>query len=230
MKNNLFLVFLVSLISSSLATYTVHASGLIVGTIQFPKILSTVPIIRVYTCGKKIPYHLCETNDESKQFTFRIPALIDQQKFILLITDKVHFETIHENINVIEYLKVLPGQAYKFYELTLITEKTSGSEKNEHEYRWDIKETKLVNGRIPDETIIICYDPTCIDSLSGGSPFELPTIKVKGDVLKEFGSEKNLHDLSNTLLLASIDSDTIHADIQQEVKQKAQTNIIALAA
>ncbi len=230
---SLLTVSLVLLISSCLTTVSLYSSSLMVGTIQFPHSLSNVPMIRVYTCGKKIPYQLCETDNDSKQFTFCIPQITYEDSFFLLITNKVYFEPVHNkelgNLHsTIKYLKVLPTQAYKLYKLVLKSEKTTGGKMI---YHWDILEIKIdpKNGRIPDDAIIICYEPTFVDCLTGGSAFELPTIQLKSDILNFIGSETKLHDLSNQMLMASIDSDPIHAVIHQEIKRSSHINIVAPA-
>src|SRR5205814_1265940 len=177
---------------------------------------------RIYSCVKKIPFHSCEVDSDAKQFSFCVPHMMHTAKLYILITPEVHFKaqrSKHPELqgNTIDYLKVLNHQPYKFYELTL---EESKDKNNKVVSVWNVKSMKLdrKTGKIPDETIIVCYDPACVDSLSGGSAFELPTIQLKQDLLALLGSEDILQDLSNKLLLSSIDSDTVHAPIMQKIK------------
>jgi hypothetical protein len=225
------LMTLLILISLNIGATT----SLMVGTIQFPHSIKTIPMVRVYSCGKKIPFQLCEADNEAKQFMFRVPQLIKQTRFCVLVTQEVHFaahaskDQTRKN-NTIDYLKVIPGQPYKFYELALT------NTLDEHDKTiptWAIKNRALDphTGKIPDEAIIICYDPNCIATLSGGSAFEFPTITLKPDLIALLGSEVELQNLSNKLLLSAIDSDTVHATItpkyQQKISPKSAMTLVA---
>lgn len=200
-----------------------HAkTSLMIGAIQFPQSIQTVPTIRIYSCGKKIPLQLCMPDHESKQFMFHIPQITMQQtQFHILVTPEIHFSHKNSTLerNTIDYLKVPSHQAYAFYELTLAPTKDS-SNNTTHSWTIDKKNLDTTTGKIPDEAIIICYDPSCIDSLSGGSTFELPTINFKPNLLTLLGSEHELQKLSNKMLLSAIDSDTVHATIRPRYQQK----------
>ncbi len=99
-------------------------------------------------------------------------------------------------------------------------------------YFWKITEETLPKDsrRIPDETIIIYYYPHLIESITGGSKFELPTIKMKTDLLALVGSETKLHELSDGLLLSCLDHDSLHATIQQSVRFGRLHTLVAPAA
>ena len=221
---------LVLLISLLLTTHNSAQTGsLILGTIQFPQTISCPPAIRIYTGGKKIDTKWWEVNDTTKQFTFRIPQTHNQRRVTLLITPTVHFKTkdiaIIDEQNVIDYLKVARNHSYKLFYLDLIRQKDMSGK---YVDQWQITPGRLnKNGKIPDDTVTICYNPDFIDTLKGGSSFELPTIYVKQDLLKLVGSDTKLQDYSNKLFLASLDTDTIHAPIAQETKQTNQTTMIA---
>lgn len=236
--NNPFYVILHTLTIATLLiphTSTKATTSLMVGTIQFPQSIATVPAIRVYSCGKKIPFQLCEVDHESKQFMFRIPQITKNSQFYILVSQEIHFSaqaSKNQNLksNTIDYLKVLPNQLYAFYELTLTSTKDALDKVIP---KWIIEKKNLdtSTGKVPDETIIICYDPFCIDSLSGGSTFELPTITLKPNLLTLLGSEKELQTLSNKMLISAIDSDTVHATIkpkyQQKNSNKSHTTLVA---
>jgi hypothetical protein len=240
------------LCSSVSITATNSATSLIMGAMQFPATVQQVPYVRIYFCGKKLPAHLCEADHDSKQFTFRVPHMMHTNKIYMLITPEIRFKTHkakHPDFqgNVIDYLRVPKAQPYKFYELVLVedkipesvtefgnkSEKSSAARKNKKNRTasWAIKSMSLDKNtrQIPDDTIIVCYDPACVDFLSGGSAFELPTITLKSDLLALLGSEDILQNLSNKMLLSSIDSDTVHASIAQNVKHTRHATLIAPA-
>ncbi len=193
------------------------------GCIQYP-FIKKVPQTRIYTFGKKIDFLLCEIVHECNQFVFRIPQVMHTKTYYLLIIKQVHQKMISNN--TVDYLKILPDQPYIFYKLTLI-EKVD--EEGNKTYSWLIESVALdkETGRIPDESIIVCLDPSHVDSLSGGSAFELPTINLKSDLIELLGSEELLQTDANRLLLSSIDSDTVHATINQKIRQKSNVTLIA---
>lgn len=225
--NNLFYTignFLSITLLCTIPMHSITAPSLMIGTIQFPQSIQTIPIIRVYSCGKKIPFQLCEVDLDAKQFIFRIPEIRQKTRHNILITHEIHFETqVHKNqqltSNTINYLKVPHHQDYTFYELTLTETK---DKQDKAISTWIIEEKKLNahTGQIPDETIIICYDPSYVDSLSGGSPFELPAITLKSNLIALLGSEAELQKRSNSMLIAAIDPDTVHATIKPKYQQK----------
>jgi len=216
---------------------------LLMGTVQYPTGIERVPILRVYCGGNKIK---CEINNENKKLTFTIPGYRNQSCFYLLITEMIEF--VSEN-NVVLYLKIPTNFAYKLYELQVVrdeptkgelpegTNNTGKSEQQKAIYRWkSIKEIRLAdNGRIPDNAIILCDNPEHIFGIKGGvagveggTAYELPTIVMRDDLLELAGSEKKLHELSNRLVLASLDYDTIHASVPQMINQKTAKTIVAL--
>ncbi len=220
------------------------AQNVIMGTIQFPHNVKKIPAIRVRSGGKIISYNSCEIDQKAKKFTFCAPKFNGQKEFYLLITEIVNFEKIkssgfEESHNTIDYLKIDPSKPYKLYVLKLETIQSDTADKKKSashnhtqesvEYHWTIEEqlVPLQTGRIPDDTIVVCFNPTFVAKLEGGSAFELPTIKLKNNLTELYGSEDKFIDLSNKLLLSSLDIDAIHARGQQVVKNEHQRNIIA---
>ena len=114
------------------------------------------------------------------------------------------------------------------------TEKTSRAshlyQDVEYTYEWLSHEEKNIpaNGRIPDDSIVVCYKPEYVQSLKGGNAFELPRIIIKKDIVKLAGSEEKLSDISVTLAAASIDMNAIHANIVSEVTQENRRTLITL--
>ena len=224
-----------------LATHTpaVHAH-LISGTLAFPASLKSNPMLRIYYGGHIIPY---ETHP-NKKVSFWIPAHESQTTFYVLVTKSVGVQTKQRGEiknNTIDYLKVPEGQAYKLYELELVQELPEiPDEQATHKkqikkiaaptYHWNITEQTIdtETQRIPDETVIVCYFPEYIENLSGGSALELPTVTITPNIVQKAGSEEKLHEASTTLVLASIDTDTIHnAPEPQATKQGSERILIA---
>lgn len=243
-KKSLALIFF-----AILASYTVHTAlfsqsqsqSLFIGTIQFPASIQKVPGIRIYCSGHKIT---CETNDETKQLLFSIPEINDSKKNFLLITEALQFE-VEEN--TVKYIKTAHKTPYKLYSLELrkLVLHTGEEIVNENErdgarlhmaepettYSWLVEEAQLdsTTGKVPDNTIIVCYTPDYIDHLEGGTSIELPRIIIKENLLEIAGSEQNLHDSATRLLLSVIDYDTLHKKIELEVKNDHQHNKTIIA-
>lgn len=207
------------------------------GTIQFPHTMSAIPNIRIYSSGYKI-----KSETTAHGLTFDVPEEKNRKKFNILVTEKIQFQT-EDDTNTIQYLKIDEGQKYKFYTVYLIKndddihfDTVSDKKTNKKAlipcYEWDIEEhaLELANGRIPDDAIIICFNPSYIDHLEGGNALEFPRIVIKKNVVQLAGSEDNLLDASTTLLLSSLDTDTIHANIRQEIKNDYQKTRITMIA
>lgn len=238
---------LVSLIFSFLTiahtqTLLSYTKGLFIGSIQFPITLNHVPSMRVFCGGNKIS---CEKNDIAKRITFTIPEDKQRTQFAVVITEHVKFEVV-EGSNTIEYLKIPAQQPYKMYMLELIkvakeepTESkkpTRGSslyastQDSAYSYEWLIHEEKgnLVDGRIPDDAVVVYFKPEYVQSLKGGNAFELPRIMIKKDIAQLAGSEEKLHDFSKSLIISSLDLNAIHANVQAQVTQEYHRTLITL--
>ena len=204
--------------------------SLFIGTIQFPSSLVTVPNIRVYYTGHT---RTGEYDHDAKKVIFTIPEFKERSFFYLLISPEIEFCSR----NTIPFLNLKPNASYKFYALQKVPvevkNKRKRQESNQLEYTWIIKELVLTlpNGRIPDETIIVCYHPDYIQTVEGGNAIEFPKIMIKPDILTLVGSEAKLHQLSNRWFLAALNTDMIHACAPPEFIIKAQSKtVIAMAA
>ncbi len=211
------------LVGTLLNAYSTE-KALRLGTIQFPSSISRIPSMRIYYSGNKIP---TVSDNEGKKITFSLNANV--QKIHVVITPNISFHTSPHDTNIIDFLKA--DADYKYWVMTLdkkACKKDSIIALVEPiEYEWTTKVDQLVDGRIPDEAIIICYDPTYINGVIGnGSSFELPTIQIQDNVLQLAGSESQLQDISAKLLLSCIDFDTIHTAIRREVKHQGHPKII----
>ena len=195
---------------------------LIWGSIQFPKTVAIVPDIRIYYSGQRIK---CETNHDLKRVTYAIPDIAHKSQFKILITDNLEFAAEY---NVIKYLKVRENAPYKFYQVELAQSNPilcSLEPQPEHatncpdnKTAWHIREYRnaLDKGRIPDDTVIICCKSSYIDHLETSNAAALPTIKIRPDIIQVAGSEKQLHEIADELIISLLDYDTIHAAMHQE--------------
>lgn len=221
------LCIIVSSLSSSLLLQGV---GCIVGKIQFPHTVQQVPSMRVYYCGKKIDFYWCEVDNSAKQFSYQIPYQLGQTVFhLLIVNDHPEWVAINskynEENNTIDYLKIPANKPHRRFVCTLPHDAVG--KKNS---QWTVREEPLpANGHITEvaTTIIICYPPALVEKVVGNTALELPTIVLKEDILQMVGSEKLLHELSNQMILSCLDSDAIHASVQQKVKQVNHVTIVA---
>lgn len=196
--------------------YLFASKMLFMGTIQFPHMLESIPDVRIYCAGNKIK---CENQQESRRISFGIADERHRSVFHLLITNKINVESEE---NTVKYLK--SPTSYKLYRLQLTQKEGFGEDP---QYCWDIRELQLgKNKRLPDDTIIVFYNPAYVDKLKGGNAIELPTIHIKSNILDLVGSEKKLHEVSNEMLLASLDYEPIHARIKQELQTNYQQKTI----
>ena len=187
------------------------------------------------TAGQRIK---CEVNHDLKRITFAIPDVAHRTQFNILITDNLEFAAEY---NVIKYLKVRQNSPYKFYQVELLHSNPllcsfeqpieNGTDCHNPKMMWHIKEYRnaLDKGRIPDDTIIICCKESYIDRLEGTNAATLPTIKIRSDILQLAGSEKNLHEITDELIISLLDYDTIHAAMHQEEIRPASNPKTVLA-
>ncbi len=236
-------LLLLSLIFTCLSTITpfLYTRSLLMGMIQFPRMLKKVPAIRVYYGGKIINSY---RHEGIPKVTFEVSKNNHQTTFYLLVTEHIEYrvKTLSDlscQSNTIDYLQLPPNQQYKFYRLELVPDaiesinnmellkqQNTPSEEN-NSYHWKVYEEQLPgNGKIPDETIVVCYFPNVVAMLNGGSKLELPTIVIKQNIIDLMGSEEKLHEASVKLQIASLDTDTIHTPTKRKIKQDYQCTLI----
>lgn len=201
--------------------------GVFYGAVQFPNSLEMVPNLRVYYAGHKI---ICESNDATKQQSFAISESRNRNFFYMLVTPDIEFCSPD---NTIPYLRLKKDRPYKFYtlELTMTPSQSKKRKLNDagFEYTWNSKEIDLAlvtGGKIPDDTIIVCYHPEFIKGLEGGSMVELPKLVIKPNAAKLAGSEAKLYEQSDKWFLAALNTDTIHDTAQSELRFNPQTKTI----
>jgi hypothetical protein len=236
MKRHINLVSLIFSFLTIIGSYPLlgYTKGLFIGSIQFPSALKSVPDIRIFCGGNKIT---CEKDNAAKRISFMIPE--DKHRTIvpLVIAESVEFEVVKES-NTIAYLKIPAGKPYKLFmlELQKVARKIDPESRSHvyHEddftYEWNVRVEKnlFANGRIPDDSVVVYFNPDYIATLSGGNKFELPRIMMKKNLLALAGSEEKLHDFSTSLILSSLDLNAIHAHVESQVTQEYHRTLITL--
>ncbi len=215
-------ILFLSIVSLISGPWTSELTAMYVGNIKFPHVLEKVPPVRAYFRGEKFT---CSINNESKQTTFSISSDQRNTPLYILVTKHVHWGSKE---NTIKYLKTDINKSYKLY---LITphESLPGKKQEDTEAHWGIQEITLdTDGKLLDEfnTIIVIFNPDWIDTLEGGNSITLPNLRVYSNILERVGTERELHAMAEELLLASLDSDSIHKKIQHTVKPYYQLKTV----
>lgn len=198
------------------------------GSIKFPYDMKTIPPIRIYYAGNKIP---AQIDYDSHQISFTISEYSMRNVFYLIIVDTINF--VSEQ-NTIQYLKTASDRPYKLYQLTFTPNKEAAGEQDAHAAErgtWDIVQLKLQDDlRIPDNAIIVCFHSHLVKSVEGGNAVELPKIILNEEVIHKL-PEQELYDASIQFLLSSLHCDSIHAAIDSQIKADFQRKtIISLTA
>jgi len=190
------------------------AAGMYVGAVQFPRTLKKIPSLPIYFAGNKIP---CNLSNESKQITFNIPSYQRNTPLYILVTEHIQWNAEE---NTIKYLKVNTSQPYKLYLV-------SPQKNNEQGVLWETQEQALdCDGKIPDNTLIIVFNPTLVEGLEGGNSITLPRLCTYSNLLERIGTEEQLHAMTEFLLLAALDTDSIHKKIQHTIKPHYQLKTV----
>jgi len=207
-----------SLIIATLTLFTmvpVLSNTLFMGSIQFPDSIKTVPDMRIYYAGHKIT---SAVNATTKENTFNICENQNCSTFYLIITDNIDLET-PKGSNTIRYL-VNKHNAYKFYAIRLI-------KKDKYEYEWVIKEIPLIGNRIPDNAIIVYYNPEYIETVKIENSIRLLKIHMKQNIVELAGSHEQLQEESERILCSAINLDSIHTKIEPTTKQFCEKLVVA---
>lgn len=200
------------------------------GTIEFPRAKTCpqnkIESIVIYYLGKFIKSLVHEGNPAF--ITFDIPRDTDlsPNTIYLVITEKPQRVAKKANgrvaiNNTTDHWKVADGHNALFFELALKQKKEelnpeldqSLLEKQEpHEpiYEWTYRKKELpANKRIPDDAIIIVYNPDLVEGLRGGDQIQLPTIVIKQCI------DTDLENLHLRLQMESLDARAFHAPDKQ---------------
>lgn len=222
-KHSFFIVYTISCLLAYASNYAHEGKVVFLGSLQFPHHIKKVPSVRVYWAGHTIE---CDTNKFTKTINFNIPGLRQQRGIYLVIAKDIRFKT--EN-NVILYLYLDKKTPYKFYYLELGPQLDETTKKTK--IGWNITQLPLLldvsgNFRLPDEAIVVYYPPKFIAGLEGGSALELPKINVEPDIVSTLGSESLLHDTSDTMLCAALTMDSVHRQLDKEIRPSSDHKTI----
>lgn len=175
------------------------------GTIQFPQILEKVPSVRIYRAGEKMNGLSVDYDHEGKRICFSFPEREYQKTIYVIITPKFWGQNERGST---AYLKIDPEQDYKFYML----------EHRDNEWTSKRLAVPYDTGRIPDTTIIICSNSDWFEDPIKGNDYELPIFVVNNQIFDEEESEDTLHERFCEILLACLDTDTLHTGATSLVK------------
>ncbi len=185
--------------------------------------------IAIYYLGRCIKSEIHA--DNPGHITFDIPRDNDElpSTFYLVITEKcipVCKKSNHlGTTNTMDYWKVANGYKALFYSLTLKQVSSKTDQKNtEPEYEWVCQKKEIPEDRrIPDDAIIIQYDPDLVKELRGGDQIQLPTIVIKQC------PGVDLEELHLRLQMDSLDTRAFHAPdkhVMTHHKDKESTLLI----
>lgn len=233
-------LFMAVMLSFSSLSYS-RTTTIYVATLAFPAIIQELPNMRAYFEGHKLTG---QKDPEHHRVLFNVPAERSMIELYVLICEESSFES---EDNTIKYLKIDPKKPYKLWHMTLMhKDRAISREPKKHTavgkiqfqtepdedspYYWIIQEEVVPEktGRLPDNTLIILYNPAFIDHLEGGSAIELPRLVLTSELLALVGSEKDLHELSARYLLSALDLDPFHEAVRSEIKQDTRTNRITI--
>lgn len=201
------------------------------GNIQFPSSLANVPQMCIYCAGTKT---LTDIDTSTNRGSFTVPKESGQYIFPLLITntESIEYKKIDslDDSNTIDHLEISKGQKYKLFYAQLSECKKGEKSTDSPSFEWVIEEKLLPeSGRIPDDAVIICCNPEFVESIEGAHYRDLPTVKIRSDLIQFVGSETKIHDQFNELILATIDFNTLHTKTRQQQCIKITHNKVLIA-
>jgi hypothetical protein len=239
LKQTLAILLTLTTATPLLADWSPHArlserknTTIYVASVQFPTAIKELPSIRAYFRGHKISGEI-----DGDKIYFSIETDRSMHQLYLLVVDDISF-AFDETV---QYLKLKPEAHYKLWSLelkhkknnNLIPRKVAGGIKlNDDDaspYFWIMHEEMIDarSGRVPDNAIVILYDPSFFESdLIGGSSVYLPKLMISSNILKRVGSEEKLHEISTRFLLSALNPDTLHASPKYVIEQHPTTNRI----
>jgi len=204
-----------------------------VGNIIFPQNVKPIPQISLYRRGIKIKP---ETDHAANKVQFTISEDKACSQFYILITQSVKAKI---EDNTIRNLTVDPKERPKFYRIQMIqtngTPKhylTQNNEDKNEEFSWKVTPLNInKDGIIPDNTLLIIFNPDYVEKLEGGNNLELPKIIVKKNILELAGSQAKLLKEADALIMASIDFLTLsHIKPKPEIKLKTEKKLVMVMA
>jgi hypothetical protein len=160
--------------------------------------------IKVYQAGEII-----HTDVSDHTISFFIKDMNRTKEFHILVVKPCDLSYVfNENAkNTIQYRVVNPERSYKFYKISF-----SSTSQN-----WNIEDKNLKeNGKIPDQTVIIFYNPDYIESFCCSKENPVPTLLISDTIFTLSGGNDALCYEEIRYLL-----DTLHLDpLQQKISYK----------
>lgn len=208
------LIILVGLLQGGATLYSATSCYSYILKFQFPASFASTPELLGWYKGKPLDLkdHWCIIREDEETVAFS-----------LVITPEIKFISRGNNV---AYLKRLPDQPCKWYDLTLHIDH------NKQIYYWEIEEKSLseVPLRLPEHTIAIQTNPDFIDKVeevieltdSEEEPskeafkthtIDLPMIFIKKNLTKIAFQQASVYPL-----LASLDLKTIHREAKKAIK------------
>ena len=170
----------------------------------------------------------------NKKIQFTVAEDKSCRRFFLLITKSI---TPDIDDNTVKHIIIDPKQDYKFYELNIYTNQElainpiSKQQEVRETYSWMIQNRRINrDGIIPDDTLIMIFNPNYIESIGHSTSLELPKIIIKKNILELSGSEQKLTDENNELLLSCLDLNILHTDPASKVKPEYKKKLIVAMA
>jgi len=189
------------------------STTILTGIIQYPDTIQTVPTSRIYYFGSKI-ISTVVSNEKKAQYNI---ALHNTNDLYLLVIDSISWSSEE---NTIKHLISPHQNNYKLYSLN--SEKTIGN--NSYHLNWKIESAELIDGIIPDNTIILILNPSWVSKVHGGDSIYLPTITLRSDL----GDEATLRRATEALLLEALHSDSVHTKVSSAVKKQHTPRITTI--
>ncbi len=222
---------LVLLILSQVASARSPESTLLLGTIQFPQNIQTMPDVPVIFRASPIATQVDKTNHTITFSIFREPT---QFNFGFLIAEPQSIEPVYltskyqvEPTNLVAYQRIKSGHAYRYFTLTLIPEIQKSGADRKVTYSWRWRESTLpAKRKIPDDALIVHTAPEWIESLYAGTGFNFPTIRM----CENMGTEQMRRKRLEKIALAGLDTKPFQGTAQAPNTKLVGTTLVIAPA
>ncbi len=209
---------------SPLAAHAIINPTILTVPVEYPTVLQKIPQslqnICLYYCGQRI--YRDEHKAHNKLFFSFLESRMVTHFYLLIIDSMPDLELIAGN--TVDYLKIDPAHRYKLYSLSLVAQELENSKKVE--YVWIVIEiTVPPSGQLPDNTLIMPYNPDLVDHLEGGNAIELPTIVLKKDINT---AEETVTQESIEIALSALDYNAFHESTKKDVVYDTETKTVRM--
>ena len=155
--------------------------------------------IKVYQGGE-----ILHTNVSGHTISFFIKDMSRTKEFYLLVVKPCNLSYVFNEVakNTVQYRAVAPGKSYKFYRIKIASSAISQP--------FTIETITLEeNQKIPDQTVIIFYNPEYIESLFCSKENSILTLSVIKDLFDVSGGEDMMYYEEILYLFDTIHTDTL---------------------